>query len=82
MKRIAECDEDALYIALENVGINVKDLDMTATTQEYLQDLYRYLLQMQLVAWKAGRSYRQLILETNRALREEKPIIKKGTLLR
>lgn len=82
MKRIAECDELALYIALDNVGVNIENFDQTTVSVEYLQELYHYLLRMQLVAWKAGKSYRQLIRETNLALREDKPIIMKGTLLR
>ena len=82
MKRITECDVNALYIALDKIGIKVEDLNMETITPEYLQDLYRYLLQMQLVAWKAGKSYRQLIRETNLALHEKKPVIKKDTLLR
>ena len=82
MKRMGECDDDTLYIALDNIGINVGELDMAAITREYLQDLYRYLLRMQLIAWKAGKSHRQVIRDANLALREDKPIIKKGRLSR
>jgi hypothetical protein len=82
MKRIVECDKDALCKALNNIGITVEELDMTAITPEYLQDLYRYLLRMQLAAWKAGKTCGQLIRETNQALRDEKPVLKTGTLFR
>jgi hypothetical protein len=82
MKRIAECDMDVLYITLDKIGVNVEDLDITSITSEYLQELYRYLLQMQLVAWKAGKSHRGIIRETNQLLREEESVIKTGALLR
>ena len=82
MKRIAECDEDALYISLDSIGVNVEDLDMTTISVEYLQELYRYLLRMQLVAWKAGKNCHQLIRDTNRALREDRVIFKSGVLFR
>jgi hypothetical protein len=82
MKRIAECDQDALYIALDNIGINVEEFDIANTTTEYLQELYRYLIQMQIIAWKAGKNHNEIIKETNYLLREEKAIIKAGVLLR
>lgn len=76
MKRIAECDADALYIALNNIGINVEKLDEEKITAQYLQELYLYLLHMQLLAWKAGKRHNQLIRETNQLLQEEKSVAK------
>jgi hypothetical protein len=82
MKRIAECDMDVLYITLDKIGVKTEKLDIANITTDYLQELYRYLLQMQLIAWKAGKSHQQIIREINQLLREEESVIKTGALLR
>lgn len=71
MKRIAECDADALYLTLDGIGINMKELDKADPDVEYLRELYCFLLHMQLLAWKAGKSHRGIIRTVNRSLDEK-----------
>jgi hypothetical protein len=75
MKKVSECDADTLYLALDRIGINVKELDKSDPTLEYLKELYGFLLHMQLFAWKAGKSHRGIIRATNDALIGGKPIL-------
>lgn len=82
MKRIAECDLDDLCVALDDIGVNIGQLDPMVITPEYLQELYLYLLHMQLLAWKAGKSHRQIIRETNQLLHEGKQVIRTRKRLR
>lgn len=76
MMRINDCDKDAMYCALQNIGINMRDLVGTSPTTGELIELYTYLLRMQLTAWKAGKGYHELVRETNRALRDESRMLK------
>lgn len=73
--RIEECDKDAMYLVLQNVGINMKDIVGSSRTTDELVELYRYLLRMQLRAWKAGKSHREVVREANEALRKERKTV-------
>lgn len=68
MKKVAECDAETLYLALDKIGINMKALDMSDPNLEYLRELYGFLLRMQVCAWKAGKTHRGIIQATNDAL--------------
>lgn len=75
MMRIDECDKDAMYSVLQNIGINMRDLVRTSRTTDELVELYSYLLRMQLRAWKAGKSHREIVREANEALRKERKML-------
>lgn len=76
MMRIDECDKDAMYSVLQNIGINMRDLVGTSRTTDELIELYSYLLRMQLTAWKAGKSHREIVREANEALRKERNMLR------
>jgi hypothetical protein len=75
MKKVAECDADTMYLALDKIGVNVRELDKIEPTLEYLRELYGFLLRMQLLAWKAGKSHRGIVRTTNEALISGRPIL-------
>lgn len=74
--RIEECDKDAMYLVLQSVGINMRDLVGISRTTDELVELYSYLLRMQLRAWKAGKSHREVVREANEALRKERKMLR------
>lgn len=76
MRLIRECDANTLYMALSEIGINMRELDKKDPSVQYLRELYGFLLHAQLLAWKSGKSHRQLIRSANHALLELKPISK------
>jgi hypothetical protein len=75
MKRIAECDANTLYLTLDRIGVNMKELDKVDPSVEYLRELYRFLLHMQLLAWKAGKSHRGIIRTVHHSLLDGKPLV-------
>ena len=68
MPAISKCDADTMYLALSEIGINMRELDKKDPSLQYLQELYAFLLYAQLVAWKSGRGHRQLIRIVNQTL--------------
>jgi hypothetical protein len=74
MQRIGDCDADTMYMTLREIGINMKELDKKEPSVQYLRELYGFLLYAQLLAWKSGRSHRQIIRIVNQTLVESKPV--------
>lgn len=66
MQRLAQCDADTMYAILSNIGINMRELDKRDPSVQYLRELYAFLLHMQLLAWKEGRSHRGIVRGFNR----------------
>lgn len=68
MPTISKCDADTMYLALSEIGINMRELDKKDPSLQYLKELYAFLLYAQLFAWKSGKGHRQLIRAANQAL--------------
>jgi hypothetical protein len=79
MRRIADCDDDTMYKALEDIGINMRELDKLDPSLQYLQELYGFLLYDQLLAWKSGKSYRTLIRSANQRITSSIPIANRSS---
>jgi len=73
MQPISKCDADTMYLALSEIGINMRELDKKDPSLQYLKELYTFLLYAQLLAWKTGKSHRQVIRIANQALVGTKP---------
>jgi hypothetical protein len=74
MKRLADCDADTMYMALERIGVNMRELDKLDPSVQYLQELYGFLLNGQLLAWKAGKRHRSLIRAANLRIMNSIPV--------
>ena len=74
MTKVFECDADTLYLQLDKIGVNMRELDKSDPAVEYLRELYAFLLHMQTIAWKAGKSHVGIIRATNEALTSKRPI--------
>lgn len=66
MQRITQCDADTMWAYLARIGINMKELDKRDPSVQYLRGLYAFLLHMQLIAWKQGKSHRGIVRAFNR----------------
>lgn len=73
MQTISKCDADTMYLALSDIGINMRDLDKKNPSLQSLKELYTFLLYAQLVAWKNGKSHRQIIRIANQILVGPRP---------
>ncbi len=62
-----------MYAVLSKTGINMRELDKRDPSVQYLRELYAFLLRMQLVAWKQGKSHRGIVRAFNRDI-ARKPI--------
>lgn len=72
MPTISKCDADTMYLALSEVGIDMRELDKKDPSLHYLKELYTFLLYVQLAAWKTGKNHRQLIRIVNQTLVDPK----------
>jgi hypothetical protein len=68
MPTISKCDADTMYLALSEIGINMRELDKNDPSLQYLKELYVFLLYAQLFAWKSGKGHRPLIRVANQTL--------------
>lgn len=66
MQRITQCDADTMYVILAKIGVNMRELDKRDPSVQYLRELYAFLLHMQLIAWKQGKSHRGIVRAFNR----------------
>jgi hypothetical protein len=72
--KLADCDADTLYLILERIGVNMRELDKLDPSLQYLQELYSFLLNSQLLAWKSGKSHRTLIRAANQRILSSIPV--------
>lgn len=68
MQRIMNCDADTMYMVLSAIGINMRELDKKDPSINTLRELYGFLLHAQLLAWKAGKSHRNIIRAVNQTI--------------
>ncbi len=68
MQRIINCDADEMYMILSDIGINMRELDKKDPSVNSLRELYGFLLHAQLLAWKEGKSHRNVIRAINQAI--------------
>jgi hypothetical protein len=74
MKRLIDSDADTLYLALEQIGVDMRELDRQDPSLQYLKELYGFLLYGQLLAWKSGKSHRSLIRAANQRIISSVPM--------
>lgn len=79
MTRSADWDADTLYLVLEQIGVNMRELDKQDPSLQYLRELYDFLLYSQLLAWKSGKSHRLVIRAVNQQIVDSRAITTAAT---
>lgn len=81
MKWLTDCDADTLYLALEQIGVDMRELDKQDPSLQYLRELYGFLLHSQLGIWRSGKSHRTLIRAVNQSIINSRPIMNRALRL-
>jgi hypothetical protein len=68
MQKLAECDHDAMFGLLYDVGVNMAALQKKNPSVQRMRELYAALLYLQLAAWKEGTNPREIVKTFNKSL--------------
>jgi hypothetical protein len=68
MQKLAECDHDAMFELLYNIGVNMAALHKKNPSVRRMRELYTALLYLQLAAWKESKDPGEIVRTFNKSL--------------